>query len=1322
MPVEGTKLAPKTFRGDPAEVEQFLRRFERLAMLHNLSAREKCETIVDYCSKVVRETIQGFSAYRLHNWEELKQNVRIFWNADLEDKRFRIRDLQAFVAHSRKQPIQELKDWRKYLRKFIRIAGWLQGQGKLKADDYAYYMWTGLYGPFRKQLEARILLKDPSHDMAEPFEPEAIRKAAEAILGVDRFDTERLRSDDLYKEDSDEDQSDDLRELERPSTKRTKKTMARSRKTQSGWKDDEEDSDDEDFDRTLPREVPRAVEKESKVSKEKVEEKEFEDLVEKMKKLSVSDPQYGLLFLKACTMKPIAAECLPRPQVNQAAPDRFDGRRMMPPHMPRPDPNRFLSYRQPPPNTGGCFGCGEAGHIMGECPQIQKYLKDGLLLKDFRGRLTLPDGSILRRNQGETWVQAVKRIFPEVHFVTYGDRLDGNNDEDVEESADVLVYPVERVQRETRSYRKQVFDKGGSSSSQDKGKQKESAPSQKPPAPMARFPMQRLMPVETQSQSFNPDKDIEMVEDRALNQRQKKSSAPVSDRTRVPTRASQISKNVDPTAVLDKILDAPVTLSVRDVVGVSKDVANCLQEALKVKKADMVPAPASHLVTSKAGSLIRLEMECNQKPVSFIVDTGSQLNIISESVCKNVVRRPINTGEAISINDANGGSGRLLGLVEDIPLKIGHVKTPISAYVAENPPFDGLLGRPWQRAHKIGIEERDDGTYLTFPNEKGYAKSELLVTTSLASRGAPGVFSAIVKEWDQDDPKCAVIDHEGSGSDDSDAMSIASADKLGSDSVVEPASEKVSVDSESKDGSNSESEGKADSVRDSDVDDKDEDRLDHVLGLLSSKENSVDDEDEWERDMYRKVWRFLEVRNPGSTLTKAGPCTIMTGTSLELQNLDPGVISKTFLLRDAKLFNRAGGCQGHVIVKVVPYSASSCMRFEQLEDDTLREVSVNSVQVEEMNPTVDESNHQMAAPQRPQSTLLTMHGWLEGYTIPFLIDTGSQIDCINANIWRTIGWAHLLTRRAERLLNVTGSRLRCLGVWKAFVTIGTITSMVDLHVVEGLMEAGILGRPWQELNRMSLNDTDEVSQPTIESIEVYESDKLELRDDWLISISKKEQSFILRNVLVRIDGKYREGHGVLHMVYFPHESERARIANAALKGDSDMERNSTDEELEEEQRGRRLFGQRMWPRFTREDLYQSMSEVAFETRNRKSVGVRTDEMKPGDVSEVAGPTVSESGDADRRDNDLDSIASTQPESSVVVGGICGDTSSEITDEDLPMLMPIAQEDDYIVLQQMFGLVDAPLVIANTPGRMPQFNMYSVWLPDENCVHTWLRVA
>ncbi|KAI9068670.1 hypothetical protein FKP32DRAFT_1555612, partial [Trametes sanguinea] len=533
-----------------------------------------------------------------------------------------------------------------------------------------------------------------------------------------RFDTERLGSDEPYDVDSEE-ESDESPEPERTSSTRQRKSKPRSRRAQPEWKEDE-DSDEEEFEervRTQPRKAPRAAKgkEDSRAKKEvKSEEKEFDELVEQMKKLAVSDPQYGLLFLKACSMKPMAADCLPRPQVNQSVPDRFEPRRMLPPHMARPDPNRFLSHRPQGPVSSGCFGCGESGHIMGECPRIQEFLEKRQVLRDYRGRFTTPDGMIVRRGPDENWVQAFKRSVVDVHFVTFGSRLDEISNDDDEESANVMVYPVERSQRETRSYRKQVFDRGPSPY-QDKGKQKEYTPSQKPSQPMTRFPMQRLTPVETQPQTFNPDKDVEMMEDRTQPPRQKKANpAPVGDHTRVPAKASQISKNVDPTSVLDKILDSPVTLSVREVVGVSKDVASCLQDVLKVKKAELATAPVSNLVTSKTSSLIRLEMECNQKPVSFIVDTGSQLNIISEKVCKNIVRRPINMDEAISMNDANGGSGRLLGLVEDIPWKIGHVKTPISAYVAENPPFDGLLGRPWQRAHKIGIEERDDGTYLTF--------------------------------------------------------------------------------------------------------------------------------------------------------------------------------------------------------------------------------------------------------------------------------------------------------------------------------------------------------------------------------------------------------------------------------------------------------------------------------------------------------------------------------------------------------------------------------------------------------------------------------
>ncbi|EIW52024.1 uncharacterized protein TRAVEDRAFT_84853, partial [Trametes versicolor FP-101664 SS1] len=111
-------------------------------------------------------------------------------------------------------------------------------------------------------------------------------------------------------------------------------------------------------------------------------------------------------------------------------------------------------------------------------------------------------------------------------------------------------------------------------------------------------------------------------------------------------RASDVSKTVDPVKIAEKLLDLPVTLPVREIAGCSREVASSLIDMLKLKKVDTVPVasilPTTNLITSRTGSLIRLQMECNFMPVTFIVDTGSQLNIISEAVCKNIVRRPIN--------------------------------------------------------------------------------------------------------------------------------------------------------------------------------------------------------------------------------------------------------------------------------------------------------------------------------------------------------------------------------------------------------------------------------------------------------------------------------------------------------------------------------------------------------------------------------------------------------------------------------------------------------------------------------------------------------
>jgi len=64
-------------------------------------------------------------------------------------------------------------------------------------------------------------------------------------------------------------------------------------------------------------------------------------------------------------------------------------------------------------------------------------------------------------------------------------------------------------------------------------------------------------------------------------------------------------------------------------------------------------------IGQRPGLLIKIMMECDGRPIEAIIDTGSQLNIVSEKACKSSILRPIDCSVSISMNDANGGEGSL---------------------------------------------------------------------------------------------------------------------------------------------------------------------------------------------------------------------------------------------------------------------------------------------------------------------------------------------------------------------------------------------------------------------------------------------------------------------------------------------------------------------------------------------------------------------------------------------------------------------------------------------------------------------------------------
>lgn len=94
------------------------------------------------------------------------------------------------------------------------------------------------------------------------------------------------------------------------------------------------------------------------------------------------------------------------------------------------------------------------------------------------------------------------------------------------------------------------------------------------------------------------------------------------------------------------------------------------------------------------------------------------MNIVSKRLWQSIIQRPMNAALKTQVIDANGGSQSTLGVLSNVPLTIGNYITTADLHVMENPPFSGLLGRPWQRENHINILEKKDGTYLSFGDDQ----------------------------------------------------------------------------------------------------------------------------------------------------------------------------------------------------------------------------------------------------------------------------------------------------------------------------------------------------------------------------------------------------------------------------------------------------------------------------------------------------------------------------------------------------------------------------------------------------------------------------
>ena len=265
------------------------------------------------------------------------------------------------------------------------------------------------------------------------------------------------------------------------------------------------------------------------------------------------------------------------------------------------------------------------------------------------------------------------------------------------------------------------------------------------PVPVTVPPKEKVAeptPVNVREREWDPDEEEDMIEDQPImiepKSRKQGTTQPLQDKTndrkKPSPRKSAVSAHVDPMTVLTRLLSTPVQLQVGEVLGVSKELSGLLNDSIKLKSTR--PIVASSFITRTRGVLIKLQMECDGTPITAIIDTGSQLNIVSKSSWKSVIKRPMDIAKTLSMNDANGGEGTLRGLVQHVPLMCGNVATEANLYVGEHVPFQLLLGRPWQRGNFVSIDERREGTYLLFKDPRNLeVRYEIMVAAESPDPG-----------------------------------------------------------------------------------------------------------------------------------------------------------------------------------------------------------------------------------------------------------------------------------------------------------------------------------------------------------------------------------------------------------------------------------------------------------------------------------------------------------------------------------------------------------------------------------------------------------
>ena len=207
---------------------------------------------------------------------------------------------------------------------------------------------------------------------------------------------------------------------------------------------------------------------------------------------------------------------------------------------------------------------------------------------------------------------------------------------------------------------------------------------------------------------------------------------------------SELNQTINASDIGEKIMNASVQLTIRDILAVSNDVSNYLHEQTRKKRIPLEAAGAAEGSQPDPVNAATTNAEVNQTtvqpPKTFYalpsgqakvilndevsvvgtLDDGSELNLIPERIYKRL-SHPIDKNIDWRINGYDArrteeieeldSKNCVLGVLHDVLVDIGGVAVKAHVFVVKHCNADLILGRTWASSAHAQFTNEEDGSY-----------------------------------------------------------------------------------------------------------------------------------------------------------------------------------------------------------------------------------------------------------------------------------------------------------------------------------------------------------------------------------------------------------------------------------------------------------------------------------------------------------------------------------------------------------------------------------------------------------------------------------